>query len=36
MRPVLGPAEMREVDAKAASSGVPVERLIERAGTAVA
>ncbi|MGH9296365.1 MAG: NAD(P)H-hydrate dehydratase [Acidimicrobiales bacterium] len=35
MRPVLSIEEMREV-ARAATASVPVERLIERAGTAVA
>ncbi len=36
MQAVLGPSEMKDVDARVARSGVPVERLIERAGTAVA
>lgn len=36
MEPVLTVTEMRDVDARASAAGVPTERLIERAGTAVA
>ena len=36
MQPVLTAEEMREVDAAASASGVPLESLVERAGTAVA
>lgn len=36
MRPVLTAEEMREVDARARADGTPLERLVERAGTAVA
>jgi NAD(P)H-hydrate epimerase len=36
MQPVVTVEQMREIDARAQASGTPLERLIERAGTAVA